>query len=44
MSPEDEIRLRHMLDYAREAADLVRDKNRQDLDYDRVLSLALVKS
>ena len=32
-----------MLDHAREAAALVRDKTRSDLDSDRVLSLALVR-
>jgi len=32
-----------MLDHAREAAALVRDKIRSDLDSDRVVSLALVR-
>jgi uncharacterized protein with HEPN domain len=44
MSPRDDlVRLRHMLDHAREAADLVRGRRRADLDSDRVLSLALVR-
>ncbi len=44
MSRHDEVvRLRHMLDHAREAIALIRVKDRQDLDDDRVLSLALVR-
>jgi len=43
MPPKDLIRLRHMLDSAREATGLIKDKSRQDLDADRVLSLALVR-
>jgi uncharacterized protein with HEPN domain len=39
----ENIRLRHMLDHAREAIALVQDKTRSDLDSDRVLSLALVR-
>lgn len=39
---ESAVRLRHMLDYAREAVSLVQDKSRADLDIDRVLNLALV--
>ena len=39
----DQIRLRHMLDAAREAHALVRGKCSDDLAGDRVLSLALVK-
>ena len=39
---ESAIRLRHMLDYAREAVTLARGKSRADLDADRVLNLALV--
>src|SRR5438093_9950147 len=37
------VRLRHMFDHASEAAALVRNKSRNDLDADRVLSLALVR-
>ena len=40
---DDEVRLRHMLDYSREALELVRDRSRMDLDTDRVLELALVR-
>ena len=39
---ESTIRMRHMLDYAREAVTLARGKSRADLDVDRVLNLALV--
>jgi len=39
----DRHRLQHMLDHAREAADLVRGRTRSDLDRERVLSLALVR-
>ncbi|MHC4295202.1 MAG: HepT-like ribonuclease domain-containing protein [Planctomycetota bacterium] len=35
--------MRHMLDHAREATDLVQGRNRDDLDADRLLSLALVR-
>ena len=40
---DDAVRLRHMLEHAREAVTLVRGKKRQDLDSERVLSLALVR-
>lgn len=40
---DDMVRLRHMLDHACEAAEFVRNKSRNDLDTDRVLSLALVR-
>jgi len=44
MPPRDDtLRLRHMLDHATEAVELVRGKTREDLDRDRVLSLALVR-
>jgi uncharacterized protein with HEPN domain len=43
MPPEDLIRLRHMLDSARESIDLIKGKTRKDLDKDRLLSLALVR-
>ena len=39
---ESIIRLRHMLDYAREAVSLGKGKSRADLDTDRLLNLALV--
>lgn len=40
----DEARLRHMLDAANDAVAFVRGRSRQDLDQDRQLVLALVKS
>jgi uncharacterized protein with HEPN domain len=40
---EDVVRMRHMLDSAREARALVKGKKRQDLDSDRLLGLALVR-
>jgi len=40
---EDFIRLRHMLDAAREACIMVDGENREALDSDRKLSLALVR-
>jgi uncharacterized protein with HEPN domain len=39
---ESDIRLRHMLEYAREAVSLARGKSRADLDADRLLNLSLV--
>lgn len=44
MQKDDSIRLRHMLDAAREAVSFARSKNRRSLDRDRKLALALVKS
>lgn len=40
---ESEIRLRHMLDYAREAVSLAQGKSRADVDTDRLLNLSLVQ-
>ncbi len=40
---DPKITLRQMLDYAREAQTLSRDKQRIDLDHDRVLELALTR-
>ena len=37
------VRVRHMLDHAREAVDMVRGRSRADLDKDRQLNLALVR-
>jgi uncharacterized protein with HEPN domain len=37
------IRLRHMLDHAREARDMAQGRTRADLDSDRMLNLALVR-
>jgi uncharacterized protein with HEPN domain len=42
MPKDDSVRLRHMLDSAREAVELIHGKSRPDLDTNRVLSLALV--
>ena len=43
LSEKDALRLRHMLDYSREAVELVRGRSRPDLDRDRLLELALVR-
>lgn len=40
---DDQVRLRHMIDYAREATTLCQDKSRQDLDQNRLLQLGLVR-
>ncbi len=40
---DDEVRLRHMLDHAREARRMVQGKNRSALQNDRMLELALVR-
>lgn len=39
----DEIRLRHMLDAIREALSFTGDKTREDIESNRILSLALVQ-
>ena len=43
MRRDDETRLRHMLDHAAEAVELVSGRTRSELDTDRVLSLALAR-
>ena len=43
MRKDDEVRLRHMLDAAREAVSFARGRTRGDLNNDRQLVLALVK-
>ena len=43
MHKDDEIRLRHMLDAAREACSFIQGQSRRDLDLSRILVLALVK-
>ena len=43
MRRDDGIRLRHMLDAAREAVSFARGRTRDDLDKDRQLVLAMVK-
>ena len=42
-SREDEVRLRHMLDYGREAIALLEGKMRHDLDGERLLQLGLIR-
>lgn len=44
MLPHDVTRLRHMLDSAMEAVEFATGKSRSDLDDDRMLSLAIIKS
>ena len=44
MLKADYVRLRHMLDAANEALSFVAEKSRIELDMDRALALALVKS
>lgn len=44
MKAEDEIRLRHMLDASHEAMLFSQNRTRADLNTDRMLVLALVKS
>jgi uncharacterized protein with HEPN domain len=43
MTPEDLIRIRHMLDAVIEALAFTSGKNREDLDDNRMLTLAIVK-
>ncbi len=43
MQKSDEIRLRHMLEAAKEAIEFASGKSRDNLDSDRMLVLALVK-
>jgi uncharacterized protein with HEPN domain len=40
---ESMVRLRHMLDHAREAVAMAKGKTRDDLHTDRMLNLALVR-
>ena len=44
MRRDDSIRIRHMLDAAREAISFAKNRTRKDLDNDRMLSLSIVKS
>jgi uncharacterized protein with HEPN domain len=39
----DMIRLRHMLDHAKEAEDLISGKDKTELQHNRVLELALIR-
>ncbi len=43
MLDRNQIRLQHMLDYAREAVDMACGRTRADLDTDRMLNLSLVR-
>jgi uncharacterized protein with HEPN domain len=43
MAKDDAVRLRHMVDSAVEAVELIQGKARTDLDTNRVLGLALVR-
>ncbi len=43
MHENDEIRLRHMLDAAREARSFIQAQSRRDLDLSRMLDVALVR-
>jgi uncharacterized protein with HEPN domain len=42
-SPHDDVRIRHMLDYSREAVRFAEQRGRLDLDADRMLQLGLVR-
>jgi uncharacterized protein with HEPN domain len=44
MRKDDLIRIRHMLDAAKEAMSFIKHRKRSDLDTDRMLVLSLVKS
>ncbi len=44
MRPDDVIRVRHMLDAAREALRFTHNRRREELDLDRQLTWALVKA
>ena len=41
MQPDDEVRIRHLIDAASTAAQFVGDRDRADLDTDEMLRLAL---
>jgi len=43
MFKDDSVRIRHILDAAREAIEFAKDRNRADLDIDRKLNLSLVR-
>ena len=44
MRKDDLIRIRHMVDAAKEAISFIKDRKRSDLDTNRMLVLSLVKS
>lgn len=43
MTPEDLIRIRHMLDAIKESLAFSKDKSRDDFDNNRMLTLAIIK-
>lgn len=43
MPPDDDVRIRHLIDAADTAARFVSDRSRDDLDTDEMLTLALTK-
>jgi len=43
MFTDDQVRIRHILDAAREAVEYVQGRSREDLDGDRKLNLSLVR-
>ncbi len=44
MRKDDLVRIRHMLDAAREATEFANNRNRADLDDNRMLTLSIIKS
>lgn len=44
MRKDDLVRIRHMLDAAREATEFAKNRNRADLDSNRMLVLSIIKS
>lgn len=43
MTPRDEVSMRQMLDHAKEANELAKGRNREDLDTDRMFHLAITR-
>lgn len=43
MTPEDLIRVRHMVDAVREALSFAQGKSRTEIEHDRMLALAIIK-
>ena len=41
---EDQVRLRHMLDYSQKAIAMIQERSRADLDNDEILCLALTRA
>ena len=44
MRKDDLTRLRHMIDFAKEALRFAENRSRKDLDHDQMLTLALIKA